>query len=387
MLNYGIFPYYWNISKVLTLKINCNPFRSLPLFTNQFIKENKTLWHVVSYVYTRYTNAPNMGLKENLFRIGIFVKDKNKKKYLTIIKEVLVLWNKKKHFPLHYFGRFLYRKDAGHYKDYLDMKEYRSIIYSKKLNEPEYYPILSNKLIFSFFCEKHKLPSPSTLSYNLKGTFFLKGKVYQIKDKKALINFFDNLLDSTGLDRIFIKSLCGYGGKNVHVLTYSSLESHLNEIGHELLENSFIHQEAIHQHEEINKIYSKSINTIRIDTYIDNNGKTHVLGTAMRFGSGGKAVDNISSGGFFVPVNSLNGKLMEKGMQGMIYGGIECYNHPDTGFVFKDFEIPYFKESLELCLKFSKYIPIRLAGWDVAITHEGPVIIEGNHTPYILMEK
>ncbi len=326
-----------------------------------------------------------MGLKENLFRISVFVKDKNKKKYSTIIKEVMVLWYQKKNFPLHYFGRFLYRKDAVHYMDYLDMKEYRSIIYSKKMNEPEYYPILSNKLIFSFFCEKHKLPTPQTLSYNLKGIFFLKETTYEIKDKQALIDFFTELFDSNKLERLFVKSLCGYGGKNVHVLTSSNLEFLLNKIGDELLENSFIHQKSIFQHEKINKIYSKSINTLRMDTYIDKNGKTHVLGTAMRFGSGGKAVDNISSGGLFVPVNSLNGKLTAKGMQGMIHGGIECYSHPDTGFIFNDFEIPYFRESLDLCLQLSKYIPLRLAGWDVAITPEGPIIIEGNHTPYILM--
>lgn len=39
----------------------------------------------------------------------------------------------------------------------------------------------------------------------------------------------------------------------------------------------------------------------------------------------------------------------------------------------------------ELCHSLSKYIPNRLKGWDIAITPQGPIVVEGNHTPYILM--
>ena len=44
--------------------------------------------------------------------------------------------------------------------------------------------------------------------------------------------------------------------------------------------------------------------------------------------------------------------------------------------------IPYWKEAVALCKEAALVIPqIRYCGWDVAITPEGPVFIEGNHLP------
>ncbi|WP_036679403.1 sugar-transfer associated ATP-grasp domain-containing protein [Daejeonella oryzae] len=324
-------------------------------------------------------------MKENLRRIHVFIKDPYKKGILVMIKDVVNLWAVKRSFPVHYFGRFLYRKDSGNCRDFLNMKEYTSIIRSKKLNNQEYLPLLTNKLSFALFCDKHKIPSPYVLSYNFKNNFFCNGKILRIADKQDLLNYFKEIFETGKRKKIFLKPLGGYGGKGIISLEYPHFETELDKVADDILQHSYIHQEGIDQHPEISKIYPKSVNTIRIDTYIDDSGKTHILGTAMRFGTGGKSVDNVSSGGFFVPVNSVTGCLTDKGTQAMKFGGGRYFKHPDSGFVFKDFEIPFFNEALKLCLDLSTYIPNRLAGWDIAITDKGPLVIEGNHTPYILM--
>ena len=324
-----------------------------------------------------------MSLKANLFRINVFLKDKNKKSFFVMIKEVVELWIIKKNFPIHYFGRFLYRKNAANYKDFLDMKEYASIILSKENNQEEFVPFLNNKLVFANFCEKHDLPTPKVISYNLKNQFFYKGEIRRIDNKKKLIEYFLMIFKANQQETLFVKSLIGYGGRGVHLLKLKNLKEQVEEKGDLLLSGSFIHQEFIIQHPEVNEIYPSSVNTLRIETYIDNVGDTHILGTFMRFGTGGKVVDNVGSGGFFVPINAETGKLIEKGTHGMILGGGEHYKHPDTGFVFKGFNVPFFEESKELCKKLSVYIPLKLAGWDIALTPDGPVIVEGNNTPGI----
>ena len=44
--------------------------------------------------------------------------------------------------------------------------------------------------------------------------------------------------------------------------------------------------------------------------------------------------------------------------------------------------IPYWKESLETCLKAAKMVDgLGYVGWDIAVTPNGPVLIEGNHFP------
>lgn len=65
------------------------------------------------------------------------------------------------------------------------------------------------------------------------------------------------------------------------------------------------------------------------------------------------------------------------------YGGKVIHEHPDSGFTFEGFKVPYFKEACEEVLKGVKVIPDRFIGWDVAITPNGPVIIEANNGPHL----
>ncbi len=326
-----------------------------------------------------------MDLKENLVRMNVFLKDKDKKNPFKMSKEVISLWLKKGRFPMHYFGRFLYRNEFRDPGQFLDMKEYNSLIDSKKYNVEEYVHLLGNKLLFSLICEKHKLPAAPVLAYNLKSDFFVGNTILRVQYDDDLINSLEKIFESGGTEQLFVKSLCGSGGKNVMVLRRNAIKGQIQRLKNILVQDSFVYQVPIEQHEKINRIYGNSVNTMRIDTFIDMLGGTHILGIAMRFGSNGGEVDNVSSGGFFVPVNPKNGTLGKKGTQAMIHGGKVYYKHPDTGFVFDGFKIPFFKESCDLCLKFSRHIPNPLAGWDVAITPAGPVMIEGNHRPYLFM--
>ena len=59
---------------------------------------------------------------ENIGRIKIFIKDRNKKSTLLIIKEVFVLIKTKKEFPFYYF-KYQYKKDVKNYLDYLSTGE------------------------------------------------------------------------------------------------------------------------------------------------------------------------------------------------------------------------------------------------------------------------
>jgi hypothetical protein len=51
--------------------------------------------------------------------------------------------------------------------------------------------------------------------------------------------------------------------------------------------------------------------------------------------------------------------------------------------VFAGFELPYFKEALELVLQAAHYFENTIIGWDIAITANGPIFIEGNHKPHL----
>lgn len=47
--------------------------------------------------------------------------------------------------------------------------------------------------------------------------------------------------------------------------------------------------------------------------------------------------------------------------------------------VFSNFQVPMYKEALDLaCTAHRAFYGIRAIGWDIALTENGPVFIEGN---------
>ncbi|MGK0430756.1 MAG: hypothetical protein ACJARX_002435, partial [Psychroserpens sp.] len=72
-------------------------------------------------------------------------------------------------------------------------------------------------------------------------------------------------------------------------------------------------------------------------------------------------------------------KLYDEGLQLIDNGGGVYYKHPDTGIVFDNFQIPYYNEVIDIVTKASSLFKFPFLGWDVAITPNGPVIIEANH--------
>ena len=64
------------------------------------------------------------------------------------------------------------------------------------------------------------------------------------------------------------------------------------------------------------------------------------------------------------------------------------YEHPVTKEKIVGFNIPMFKEAVELVKEAAKVVPeVAYVGWDVAISDNGPVIIEGNSFPGVFQAK
>jgi hypothetical protein len=310
-------------------------------------------------------------------RLLVFLKDKKKKSYFKIIKECLYLWVTKKEIPFYYF-KHLYKKEVTNYKDYLSTKECAKIQFNKKFHKKELVELIANKLTFSIYCSKNNLPVPKLISYNLSSCFFYDSIAYPINNIDELKIFLNLVFSKSKHNSVFIKPLSLFGGTGCFKISKETLDEDLKESSDYIINNSCIHEEVVEQHNLINQIHSKCINTIRIETYIDKKGEIHLLSSYMRFGVGTSHVDNSHAGGFYVSIDLESGKLKEKGMTLMEYGSDDIFYHPDSGFVFKDFKIPYFDEICELIIKATTFIPDRYIGWDIAISENGPVIIEAN---------
>lgn len=92
-----------------------------------------------------------------------------------------------------------------------------------------------------------------------------------------------------------------------------------------------------------------------------------------------KQTDNLSSGGITCKIDAATGIIASKGCSFDIT--LPLYDvHPVSGLTLEGFQIPYWGEVRSMCLKAAaKYNDNRCIGWDVAITNNGPLLIEGNH--------
>ena len=307
-----------------------------------------------------------------------FFKDPNKKGGITMLKEIFQYGWAKKEWPTDYFRKFLYRREITDITSYLSLNEYFSIINSKKILVRDLASILDNKLSFSLFANQYQLPTPKIFSYNIKTNFYFNSNYYHITNDAALLSFFDRIFRETHESQLFIKPISGIGGKGCILIKKESLEEQIRNYGTELLLNNFIHQEKINQHDSISKIHSNSVNTMRINTFLDKQGKCNVISALMRFGSGNLITDNESSGGFFIGIDLETETLKGQGKQSMEKGALVHDYHPDSKILLHGLKIPFIKESLQLVKQAAILIPTRIIGWDIAITPQGPLIIEGN---------
>jgi len=137
----------------------------------------------------------------------------------------------------------------------------------------------------------------------------------------------------------------------------------------------FFVEERIYNHPDLAALNPDSLNTLRLMVVKTANGQWHFLKPLLKIGRAGSAVDNLSMGGMF-------SKLDENGVAGPAYckyDDTEYDCHPDTGEKIIGFQVPYYREALELAEFASQTVGFMgTLAWDMGVTPDGPMIIEAN---------
>lgn len=178
-----------------------------------------------------------------------------------------------------------------------------------------------------------------------------------------------------------LKKVNGECGDGIYLLSHNGrgwMVNHrpveLEKLIREIEKSEYIIQDRLMQHEVLNRINPSSVNTIRFVTIMDQHMHVQEFSHFLRIGVHGSVTDNRATGGYAVNI-SENGVLCGKAI-----GHHDTITvHPDTGVVFAGIQLPYWNEVRDLVRRVHEKLPdIRSIGWDVAITPEGPVLIEGN---------
>ncbi|MDP4210818.1 MAG: sugar-transfer associated ATP-grasp domain-containing protein [Bacteroidota bacterium] len=315
--------------------------------------------------------------------IAKLFKDKDRKSIIRIIGEVLYLSIVHRSIPYHYFSRYLFRKDRTNLLDYIPNKKLHRI--KPHFNDPDVSEVLENKLYFNLFYEPLGISVPKILMYNHRKMFVTGNTSVEINNSTDFRSILAELINRPESDgSVFIKRTYGsYGGDKIFKVTSDQLATDSLEVDNlykEVIRAGYLFQETIKQHPDMCKLNPSCVNTIRFDTFIDQDGKVNVISAYLRMSINNLHVDNIGSGGCCVAVDMQTGKLKKEGyLVFQDYGGDMLTEHPVTKTVFEGFSLPYFEQAKALVIRAATLMPgLRLIGWDVAIGVSGPVLIEGN---------
>ena len=150
-----------------------------------------------------------------------------------------------------------------------------------------------------------------------------------------------------------------------------ALYQRLREAGIGIVEDKVI------QHPAIAALCPTSVITCRIATLLGDK-KEGIVYAYIRIGNG-KVMDNVDCGGMAAPVDIETGVITGVGAN---KAGETYEIHPMTGTKIPGTQIPYWEDVKTMCLNAMHVVPqVRFVAWDVAITEDGPVFIEGNSFP------
>ncbi len=143
----------------------------------------------------------------------------------------------------------------------------------------------------------------------------------------------------------------------------------------ELLASGFyLLEEFITQHPDLAALAPRSVNTLRVITFLDDAQQLHVMCAALKLGHDAD-VDNFGSGGMYT---ILDGDGVVR------YPAFDIDtntydHHPVTGKPIVGFRVPRYAEIVRTLEEASLVVPqIRFVGWDVAVLPDGVAIVEGN---------
>lgn len=181
-----------------------------------------------------------------------------------------------------------------------------------------------------------------------------------------------------GKEAVFAKVTTSFGGQGLEKIQLDAVSDYGALYDRLLSEKKTLVEDALLQNEAMASLCPQSVNTLRMVT-VFYGGQAHYVYGLVRMGNGKNAVDNISAGGLYALLND-DGTLSPKAFCDKKSAYYEA--HPASGVRFGSFSVPYFAQAKALCLTAAALEQkVGYVGWDVAVTKDGPVLIEGNHLP------
>ena len=297
-----------------------------------------------------------MNYKE-MFRVAKKISSEHRRLTLFIFFDIIFCGIRYGAGYMDYLEFEFYLLNSKQRKTFLTRAKNNEIV--RKYNNKEFNHFLNNKIEFNNMFKEYLGRDFIDLSKSTKKDFrqFCKGKKYVIAKE------IDNC-GGIGVSKEFVQDT--------------------NRLYEKLKKNKqYLVEEVIVQNSKVSKLYPDAVNTLRLFTFLDDNGEVQVLNQIFKIGNKG-FVDNFASGGMYTFLDE-NGEVICPA----INKKDERFTiHPETKEQIIGFKVPNFDKAISLVKEAALLIPeIRYIGWDIAITEKGACLVEGNEFPGVFQIK
>ncbi len=277
-------------------------------------------------------------------------------------------------------------------KKFVGLQKSRKI-WSKFLEVNKQVGTISDKLSYEKLMRGFGLAVPRTVGV-MGGHYPAGDELEVVADADALSVLFDNSsmplfgkpidsslsLGSARFDAYDASSdrLTLAGGRTLTVAElYDEIQTNFS--------GNYLFQECLTPHPDINRICQGGLPTVRVVTLNDENGP-QFFRACIKLTAKGNVADNFwREGNLLAPVDGDTG-LMGKAATAMGPKGSYVSSHPTTGEAIEGIAVPDWEKALEAALAAARLMPsAAMLGFDVAICDNGPVLVEANSSPHLMM--
>ena len=296
--------------------------------------------------------------------------------YMGLRQRKCLYWNE-------YYNFELDLQNRGFKDNFLGGKEQG--VYLELLNPFKYYILARNKFLTHLVLEQAGIPTPELYCYySPENGAAVEGKtgsdvlsVKRILEGKQVMECVVKATEGSHGDDVFAVNRIKYEDEDALLDLSGGTQKRLSALlGHSPL----LFEQKIRQTQQLSRFNPSSVNTIRFMTTLMPTGEAKVIATFIKIGRSGAFVDNAGGGGnvdagINVATGEIYGAIEFNGFRKTC--SIDC--HPDTKAQLNGVVIEHWDEiCARLCHSQQRLPFLKAIGWDVAITDEGPVIIEIN---------
>lgn len=249
-----------------------------------------------------------------------------------------------------------YRKNSREKKRWITSRKNNNIV--RKIYPKEVVEIFDKKPLFIKKFSKY-----------LRHASIYSGDC-SIDDVKAFIDKFDSVI---------VKPEGGACGHGVHKISCTN-PSQVNELLCEIRNgNNYMIEQIIVQNKGMSALNPDSVNTIRVETIIDQHGVPHINNMLAMLGTTSAIINNAHAGGIMCHIDKETGIIDGKGVNPE---GNRIMIHPASKIVLLGYQLPNWDGIVEYAKQLALVVPeARYIGWDIVILEDGYDVIEGNVHP------